>query len=74
MTERLTIDFAAPEVPRRNLILKEQINFSKCSVLGLWQTEEAPSKAEKVGASVEESRLRTPVPSYIELVSVSVNV
>jgi hypothetical protein len=70
MSDRLTVHFAAFEFPCGNFVLKEQINLSKGPVLGLRQTEEAPSETQKVGASIEQSSFGTPIPSCLVLIDV----
>jgi hypothetical protein len=50
------------ELPRRNFIIKEQINLAKRAVLGLGKAEPAPNVAEKVCASVKEPGFGTPIP------------
>jgi len=50
------------ELPRRNVIIKEQVNLAKCAVLGLGKAEPAPTVAEKVCASVEEPGFGSPIP------------
>lgn len=50
------------ELSRRNVIIKEQVNFAKRAVLGLGKAEPTPNVAEKVGAGVKEGGFGSPVP------------
>lgn len=43
-------------------MFEQDIDLSEAAVFGLWQTEPAPNVAEKVGASIEETGFRAPVP------------
>ena len=47
-------------------MVEEQVNLAKCAILGLRKSKVAPNIAEEVGASVEETRLGSPVPGYAE--------
>lgn len=59
------------ELPRRHLVLEQQIDLSEWTVLGLRQAEVAPDIAEQIGSCVEESGLCTPIPTYKRLVAVN---
>jgi hypothetical protein len=61
---QLTINFSILELSCGNLIIKEQVDFTKGAILGLGQAEPTPDIAEKVGSGVKESGFSSPVPGY----------
>lgn len=69
--EKLTFDSGSLELARRHVVSEKQIDFTKGSVLSLWEPEPAPNIAEQISAGVEEASFGAPVPSWKEvLVSV----
>ena len=46
------------------MVIKQQVNFAKCAILGLRKAEPTPDVTKKVRTSVEEAGFGTPVPGY----------
>lgn len=59
---KLTIDFSFLPLPCGDFVFKEQVDLAKCTVFGLWETEETPDDTEQVGACVEQTGFGAPVP------------
>jgi hypothetical protein len=60
--ERLTVNFRVLKLPRRNVIIKKQVDLAKGAVFSLGKAEPAPYITEKIGASVEKSGFGSPIP------------
>jgi hypothetical protein len=63
LPEQLTVNSGTAELAGGNLVLEQQVDLAKRSILGLGQSEPTPNEAEEVGAGVEEGGFRAPVPS-----------
>ena len=50
------------ELSRMDMVIEQQVNFSKRTILGLGKAEPTPYVTEKVGTSVKETGFGTPVP------------
>lgn len=56
------VDLGVLELSRRNMIIKEHVNLAKRAIFGLRKAEPAPNVAEKVGASIKQTRFGSPIP------------
>ena len=68
--KRLTVNSGILELPRRNLVVKQQVNLAKSAVFRLREAEPAPNVAEKIGPGVEQTGFGSPIPSYAASVSI----
>ncbi len=59
----LTNNFELLELPCRDLVGKEDIEFGERETTGFGQSEEGPCEADQVAAIPEQGALRLPVPS-----------
>lgn len=62
--KKLTINFGILELPRGNVVVEQQIDLTKCAVLGLGKAEPAPDVAEKICACIEKTSFGSPIPGY----------
>lgn len=62
---RKLIHVRAPELPRVNMIVEQQVDFAKSAVFGFGQPEPAPYVAQGVGEGVEEGGAGAPVPTLV---------
>lgn len=60
---QLTINGGATELARRYPVLEQQVDLPESTVLGLRNSEPAPSKADEVGSGVKEGGFGAPIPS-----------
>ncbi len=44
------------------MIIEQQVDFTKCAVLGLGEAEPTPNEAEEIRTRVEETGFSAPVP------------
>lgn len=60
---KLTLNICVLELPRRNMGFKHDVDLAEGTTFRLGQSKPAPDVAEKICSGVEQTRLRTPVPS-----------
>ena len=60
--EGLTVNHGVFELPCWNMVVEQQVNFTKGTIFGLGKAVPAPDVAYQVRAGVEETSFSSPVP------------
>jgi hypothetical protein len=63
MTVILTVGLGILKPPRWYVVLKENVNFTKSTILCLRKAKPTPDETKQIRSGIEKTCLRTPTPA-----------